>query len=38
MDPMKLSDQFTFLRFFIQKDEVTIKVDLIQNMKALDPV
>jgi hypothetical protein len=38
MDPMKLSDQFTFLRLFIQKDELTIKVDLIQNMKALDPV
>lgn len=38
MDPMKLSDQFTFLRFFIQKDEVTIKVDLIQNMKAVDPI
>ncbi|WP_289021253.1 nucleotidyl transferase AbiEii/AbiGii toxin family protein [uncultured Salegentibacter sp.] len=38
MDPMKLSDQFTFLRFFIQKGEVTIKVDLIQNMKAVDPI
>ena len=38
IDPMKLSDQFTFLRFFIQKEEMTIKVDLIQNMKVLDPV
>lgn len=35
---MKLSNQFTFLRFFIQKEEITIKVDLIQNMKALYPI
>lgn len=38
MDPMKLSDQFTFLRFFIQKGEVIIKVDLIQNMKTVDHI
>lgn len=38
MDPMKLSDQFTFLRFFIQKNDIIIKVDLIQNMKTVDPV
>ncbi|MGO2103498.1 MAG: nucleotidyl transferase AbiEii/AbiGii toxin family protein [Psychroflexus halocasei] len=38
IDPMKLNDQFTFLRFFIQKEDVIIKVDLIQNMKALDPI
>lgn len=38
MDPMKLSNQFTFLRFFLQKGELIIKVDLIQNMKALDPI
>ncbi len=38
IDPMNLSDQFTFLRFFIQKEEITIKVDLIQNMKAVDPI
>ena len=38
MDPMKLSNQFTFLRFFIQNGDVIIKVDLIQNMKVLDPI
>lgn len=38
MDPMKLSNQFTFLRFFIQNGEIIIKVDLIQNMKVLDPI
>ena len=35
---MKLSNQFTFLRFFIKKGQVIIKVDLIQNMKILDPL
>ena len=38
IDPMKLSNQFTFLRFFIKKGQVIIKVDLIQNMKILDPL
>lgn len=36
IDPMNLSDQFTFLRFFIYKKEAVIKVDIIQNMKAMD--
>src|SRR5699024_8581772 len=36
IDPMNLSDQFTFLRFFVQKKETVIKVDVIQNMKAMD--
>lgn len=33
--PVKENDQFVFLRFYIKKDDVTIKVDVIQNMKAL---
>jgi hypothetical protein len=36
IDPMNLSDQFTFLRFFIHKKGTVIKVDIIQNMKTLD--
>lgn len=35
VDPMNLSNQFTFLRFFIHKKETAIKVDVIQNMKAI---
>lgn len=33
--PVKENDQFVFLRFFIKKDNITIKVDIIQNMKSL---
>jgi len=33
--PLKENDQFVFLRFFVVKNNVTIKVDVIQNMKAL---
>ena len=33
--PVKENNQFIFLRFFIVKDNVTIKVDIIQNMKSL---
>lgn len=33
--PVKENNQFVFLRFFIKKDDVTIKVDVIQNMKSL---
>ncbi len=33
--PVKENDQFVFLRFFVKKDNVVIKVDIIQNMKAL---
>ena len=36
--PCDLNDQFTFLRFFIISDGMTIKVEVIQNMKHLDPV
>lgn len=35
--PVKENDQFVFLRFLIVKDGVTIKVDVIHNMKALYP-
>ncbi|MEO2060751.1 MAG: nucleotidyl transferase AbiEii/AbiGii toxin family protein [Mesonia sp.] len=35
--PVKENDQFVFIRFFIKKGDVTIKVDIIQNMKALYP-
>lgn len=38
IDPTNINDQFTFLRFFIQKDNTVIKVDVIQNMKILDPI
>lgn len=37
IDPTNINDQFTFLRFFIQKKDIIIKVDIIQNMKAVDP-
>ena len=33
--PLKENDQFVFLRFLIVKDDVTIKVDVIQNMTSL---
>ena len=33
--PAKEDDQFVFLRFLINKNDVTIKVDVIQNMKSL---
>lgn len=33
--PIKETDQFIFLRFFIIRDDVTLKVDVIQNMKSL---
>jgi hypothetical protein len=33
--PVKENDQFVYIRFFIKKGDVTIKVDVIQNMKAL---
>jgi len=33
--PLKENDQFVFLRFLVVKDDVTIKVDVIQNMKSL---
>ncbi len=35
--PIKENDQFVFLRFIIKKGDITIKVDFIQNMKALYP-
>ncbi|QSS96344.1 nucleotidyl transferase AbiEii/AbiGii toxin family protein [Psychroflexus sp. ALD_RP9] len=35
--PVRENDQFVFLRFLIVKDDVTIKVDIIHNMKALYP-
>lgn len=35
--PVKENDQFVFIRFFIVKGDVTIKVDIIQNMKAIYP-
>lgn len=36
--PCDLNEQFTFLRFFIIADGMNIKVEVIQNMKHLDPV
>lgn len=36
--PCDYDDQFTFLRFFIIADGMTIKVEVIQNMKHLDPL
>jgi Nucleotidyl transferase AbiEii toxin, Type IV TA system len=33
--PCKINDQFTFLRFFIHKPNLTIKIELLQNMKTL---
>lgn len=33
--PVKENDQFVFLRFYIVKKGLTIKVDVIQNMKSL---
>ncbi|GGF44536.1 nucleotidyl transferase AbiEii/AbiGii toxin family protein [Echinicola rosea] len=38
MDPTNINDQFTFLRFFVQKNSMMVKVDVIQNMKAIDPI
>ena len=35
--PVKENDQFVFLRFIIKESNITIKVDVIQNMKALYP-
>lgn len=35
--PVKENDQFVYLRFIINKGDVTIKVDVLQNMKALFP-
>jgi hypothetical protein len=37
-DPMNINRQFTFLRFFIPKNDIIIKVELIQNMKLLDNI
>ncbi|REG87874.1 nucleotidyl transferase AbiEii/AbiGii toxin family protein [Winogradskyella sediminis] len=36
--PVNINDQFVDLRFYISKGDVTIKIDIIQNMKALYPV
>lgn len=36
--PCDINDQFTFLRFFLKADGLTIKVEVIQNMKHLDPI
>lgn len=33
--PCKINDQYTFLRFFIHKPALTIKVELLQNMKTV---
>ena len=33
--PLEINDQFTHLRFLVARDGLTIKVDVIQNMKAL---
>ncbi len=33
--PVKENDQFVYIRFYVAKKDVTIKVDIIQNMKAL---
>ena len=38
IDPTDINNQFTFLRFFIKRENTIIKVDLIQNMKTLDPI
>lgn len=38
IDLTNINDQFTFLRFFIKSNSVIIKVDLIQNMKSIDPI
>ncbi|MFD2035434.1 nucleotidyl transferase AbiEii/AbiGii toxin family protein [Belliella marina] len=38
IDPTNINDQYTFLRFFIKCNSVVIKVDLIQNMKTMDPI
>lgn len=38
IDPTNINDQFTFLRFFIRKKKTIIKVDVIQNMKIIDPI
>jgi hypothetical protein len=35
MYPVKENDQFVFIRFFIVKKDLTIKVDVLQNMKSL---
>ncbi|TRX30445.1 nucleotidyl transferase AbiEii/AbiGii toxin family protein [Flavobacterium sp. ZT3R18] len=38
-NPCDINDQFTFLRFFINiEDGVTIKIELLQNMKNLYPI
>jgi hypothetical protein len=36
--PIKETDQFTFLRFWIQKPGELIKIELIQNMKMQHPI
>lgn len=33
--PIRENDQYVFLRFLVVKEDVTIKVDVIQNMKGL---
>lgn len=38
IDPTNINDQYTFLRFFIRKKKSIIKVDVIQNMKIVDPI
>lgn len=38
VDPTNINDQFTFLRFFVSKGSTIIKVDVIQNMKIIDPI
>lgn len=38
IDPTNINDQYTFLRFFIKKKNTIIKVDVIQNMKIIDPI
>ena len=38
-DPCDISDQFCFIRFFIDtNDQETVKVELLQNMKKLDAI
>jgi len=37
IDPTDINDQYTFLRFFIKKKKTIIKIDVIQNMKTIDP-
>lgn len=34
--PCEVDDQYLFLRFFLRKDDIAIKVEVLQNFKTLD--